>query len=47
MQMTPSQIERDNVNLNKLLTGIRTSMDHFLTDYRDENLYIGSAVAQW
>ena len=44
MQMTPSLIKRDNVNLNKLLTGIRTSMDPFLTDFGDEKLYCISQV---
>ena len=36
MQMTPSPNKRDNVNLNKLLTGIGTTMDPFLTDFRDK-----------
>ena len=36
MQMTPSPIKRDNVDLNKLITGIGTIMDPF-TDFRDES----------
>ena len=44
MQMTSSQIKRDNVDLNKLITGIGTTMDSFLTDFRDENLYCISQV---
>ena len=44
MQMTPSSIKRDNVNLNKLLTGIGTTMDPFFTDFRDEKLYCISQV---
>ena len=36
MQMRPSPIKRDNVNLNKLNTGIVTTMDSFLTDFRHE-----------
>ena len=39
MQMTPSSIKRDNVDLNKLITGIGTTRDPFLTDFRDEKLY--------
>ena len=38
MQMTPSPIKRDNVDMNKLITGSRTNMDSFLTDFRDEKL---------
>ena len=34
--MTPSLIKRDNVDLNKLITGIVTTMDTFLTDFLDE-----------
>ena len=33
MQMTPSPIKRDNVNMNKLLTGIRASMDLYLQNF--------------
>ena len=44
MQMTLSSIKRDNVNLNKLLTGIGTTMDPFLTDFRDEKLNCISQV---
>ena len=35
-QMTPSPIKHDNADLNKLITGIRTTLDAFLTDFRDE-----------
>ena len=38
MQMTPSPIKRDNADLNKLITGMGTAMDPFLTDFRDEKL---------
>ena len=44
MQMTPSSNKRDNVDLNKLITGIGTTMDPFLTDFRDEQLYCISQV---
>ena len=44
MQITPSPIKRDNVDLNKLITGIGTTMDPFLTDFRDEKLYCISQV---
>ena len=44
MQMTSSQIKRDNADLNKLITGIRTTMDSFLKDFRDEKLYCISQV---
>ena len=44
MQMTPSPIKRGNVDLNKLITGIGTTMDLFLTDFRDEKLYCISQV---
>ena len=44
MQMTSSPIKRDNVDLNKLITGIRTSMDTFLTEFRDEKLYCCSQI---
>ena len=44
MQMTPSSIKRDNVDVNKLNTGIGTTMDPFLTDFRDEKLYCISQV---
>ena len=39
MQMTPSQIKRDNADLNKLIIEIGTTMDPFLTEFRDEKLY--------
>ena len=39
MQMTPSPIKRDNADLNKLITGIGTTSDPFLTDFLDEKLY--------
>ena len=39
MQMTPSLIKRGYAYLNKLITGIRTTTDPFLTDFRDEKLY--------
>ena len=39
MQMTPSPIKRDKVDLNKLITGSGTTMDPFLTDFGDERLY--------
>ena len=29
-------IKRDNADLNKLITGIGTSVDSFLTDFREE-----------
>ena len=46
MQMTPSPIKRDNADLNKLITGIRTTMDPVLrlTDFRDGKLYCISQV---
>ena len=44
MQMTSSPIKCDNADLNKLITGIRTAMDSFLTDFRDEKLYCISQV---
>ena len=34
--MTPSLIKHDNADLKKLITGIGTTMDPFLTDFRDE-----------
>ena len=37
--MTQSSIKRDNVDLNKLITGIGTTMYPFLTEFRDEKLY--------
>ena len=33
MQMTSSQIKRDNADLNKLITGIGTTKDSYLTDF--------------
>ena len=33
MQMTPSSIKRDNVDLNKLITGIGTTGDPFLQTF--------------
>ena len=39
MQMTPSPSKGDNADMNKLITGIGTTMDPFLTDFRDEKLY--------
>ena len=33
MQMTPSPIKRDNVNLNKLITAIGTAMDPLLQTF--------------
>ena len=42
--MTSSPIKRDNADLNKLITGIRTSMDSFLTDFPDGKLYCISQV---
>ena len=36
--MTLSPIKRDNADLDKLITWIRTTMDSFLTDFRDEKL---------
>ena len=44
MQMTPSPIKRDNVYLKKLITRMGTTMDSFLTDFRDEKLYSISQV---
>ena len=41
MQMAPSPIKRDNADLN---TGIGTTMDSYLTDFRDEKLYCISQV---
>ena len=38
MQTTASPSMRDNVDLNNLITGVRTTMYHFLTDFRDEKL---------
>ena len=37
--MTPNPIKRDNADLNKLITGIGTTMYPFLTYFRDEKLY--------
>ena len=34
MQMTLSPIKRNNADLNKLIIGIRPTMDPFLTDFR-------------
>ena len=42
--MTPSPIKRENVELNKLITGIGTTIDPLLTDFRDEKLYCISQV---
>ena len=42
MQMTSSPIKSDNVDLSKLRIG--TTMDSFLTDFRDEKLYCISQV---
>ena len=44
MQMTSSPIKPDNADLNKLITGIGTTMDSFLADFRDEKLYYVSQV---
>ena len=44
MQMTPIPIKCDNVDLNKLITGMGTTMDPFLTELRDEKLYCSSQV---
>ena len=44
MQMTASPSERDNADLNKLITEIRTTIDSFLTDFRDEKLYCISQI---
>ena len=35
MQMTPSPIKHGNADLNKLITGIGTTMDPFHTDFGD------------
>ena len=37
--MPPSPIKGDNAYLNKQNTGIGTTMDPFLTDFRDEKFY--------
>ena len=44
MQMTSSPIKRDNADLNKLIAGIGTTIDSFLTDFQDEMLYCISQV---
>ena len=44
MQMTSSPMQRDNVDMNTLITGIVTTMDSFLTDFRDEKLFCISQV---
>ena len=44
MQMISSPIKRDNADLNKLITGIGTTLDSVLTDFRDEKLYCISQV---
>ena len=44
MQMAPSSIKRDNVDLNELITGIGTTMNPFLTDLQDEKLYCISQI---
>ena len=44
MQVTSSPIKRDNADLNKLITGIGTTVDSFLTDFRDEKFYCISQV---
>ena len=44
MQMTSNTIKRDNVDMNKLITGIGTTMDSFLTDFWDEKLYFISQL---
>ena len=38
MQMASSPIKHDNAGLNKLITGIGTTMDPFLTDFQVEKL---------
>ena len=42
--MPPSPIKRDNGDMNKISTRIGTTMDSFLTDFRDEKLYCISQV---
>ena len=44
MQMKLTPDKRDNVDLNKLITEIRTTVDPFLNDFRDEKLYCISHV---
>ena len=44
MQMKSSPIKRENADLNKLITGIETTMDSFLTDFRDKKLFCISQV---
>ena len=43
MQMTQSPIKHDNADLNKQITDIGTTIDHFLTDL-EENVYCISQV---
>ena len=43
-ELTPNPTKYDNIDLNKLITGIKTTMDPFLTDFRDEKLYCISHV---
>ena len=38
-ELKPSRIQRDNADLNKLITGIGATMDPFLVDFREEKLY--------
>ena len=49
MQMTASPTMLDNVDLNNLVTGMGTTMDHFLTDFRDEKAlmhFIGKMISE-
>ena len=44
MKMTPSPIKRDNADLNKLITGMGTTMDLFLQTFEVKNFYCISQV---
>ena len=44
MQMASSPIKHDNAGLNKLITGIGTTRDPFLTDFQVEKHYCISQV---
>ena len=38
-ELSPNRIKRDNVDLNKLVTGIGATMNPFLADFRNDKLY--------
>ena len=46
-ELTPSPIKRDDIEVSKLIIGIRATMDPFLTDFRVEKLYCISQVRRY